>query len=86
MYEVYAEFELTGSSWPGELSVSERSERGCQTRFAPFVGIESEDSEWWWYIFFPVEDSWNELDDRTVTCFLGPEGERTTGSARGTRR
>jgi hypothetical protein len=85
--EVYAEFELTGSSWPGELSVIERSEDGCWTRFAPFVGIEYEDSEWYISTFYPTQDSWNKVDDREVICLLGTEyDEPTIGSARGTRR
>ena len=86
MYEVYHRFELTGSSWPGESSVIGRSEQGCLTGFAPFVGIEYDYSEWYIQYSHPLEDSWNKVDDRKVTCFLGLEYEQTTGSARGTRR
>ena len=87
MYEVYSEFELTGSSWPGASIVSSRADEGCLTRFAPFVGIEYDYSEWYIWNFYPLQESWNKLDDRVVTCFLGTEYDRkTTGSARGTRR
>jgi len=86
-YEVYSEFELTGSSWPGLSAVTSRSEESCLTRFASFVGIEYEYSEWYISSFYPTEDSWNKGDDRKVTCFLGTEyDEPTIGSARGTGR
>ena len=86
-YEVYSEFELTGSSWPGLSTVGSRSEEGCWTRFASFVGIEYEYSEWYISTFYPTQDSWNKLDDRKVSCLLGTEyDEPTIGSARGTRR
>ena len=86
-YEVYSEFELTGSSWPGLSTVVSRSEEGCWTRFASFVGIEYEYSEWYISTIYPSQDSWNKVDDREVTCFLGTEyDELTIGSARGTRR
>jgi hypothetical protein len=86
-YEVYSEFELTGSSWPGLSTVVSRSEEGCWTRFASFVGIEYEYSEWYISSIYPTQDSWNKFDDREVICVLGTEyDEQTTGSARGTRR
>ena len=86
-YEVYSEFELTGSSWPGQSTVIDQGDKGCWTRFASFVGIEYEYSEWYYSVLFPTQDSWNKVDDREVTCVLGTEyDELTTGSARGTRR
>tara|TARA_Y100000031_G_scaffold116291_1_gene128821 strand:+ start:64 stop:495 length:432 start_codon:yes stop_codon:yes gene_type:complete len=86
-YEVYSEFELTGSSFPGQSTVISRAEQGCLNRFASFVGIEYDYSEWYYSTIFPTKDSWNNLDDRQVTCILGTEyDELTTGSARGTRR
>ncbi len=86
-YEVYSEFELTGSSFPGQSTVISRADEGCFTRFASFVGIEYDYSEWYYSTIFPTKDSWNNLDDRQVTCILGTEyDELTTGSARGTRR
>ena len=86
-YEVYSEFELTGSSWPGLSTVMDQGDEGCWTRFASFVGIEYEYSEWYISSIYPTQDSWNKFDDREVTCVLGTEyDEQTTGSARGTRR
>ena len=86
-YEVYSEFELTGSSWPGLSTVISRGEEGCSARFASFVGIDYEYSEWYISTLYPTEDSWNRGDDRKVMCLLGTEyDEVTIGSARGTRR
>ena len=86
MYEVYSEFELTGSSWPGQFTVSSRADEFCRSRFASFVGMDYDRSEWYFYPFFPTQDSWNRANDRVVTCSVGPEYGKTTGSARGTGR
>ena len=86
-YEVYSEFELTGSSWPGLSTVANRSEEGCWAPFDSFIGIEYEYSEWYISTIYPTQDSWNRGDDRRVLCLLGTEyDELTLGSARGTRR
>ena len=85
-YEVYSEFELTGSSWPGQSTVSSRADEICWSRFASFVGMDYDSSEWYLTSVFPTQDSWNRGNDREVTCSVGPEYGKTTGSARGTRR
>jgi hypothetical protein len=53
---------------------------------SPTVGIEFDFSEWYIQWHYPLEDSWNKIDDRQVNCVLSLEYEQTTGSARGTRR
>ena len=85
-YEVYATFELIGSSWPGMSTVSGRAEEGCLSRFASFVGMGYADSEWYGSYFYPTQDSWNRGNDREVSCSVTPEYGKTIGSARGTRR
>ena len=86
MYEVYSQFELTGSSWPGDSTVGSRADEGCKARFPSFVGMDYDRSEWYITTTFPTEDSWNRGNDRAVVCSVGPEYGKTTGSARGTRR
>ena len=86
MYEVYSQFELTGSSWQGEFTVGSRADEGCLSRFASFVGMDYDRSEWYITSTFPTEDSWNRGNDRAVICSVGPEYGKPTGSARGTRR
>ncbi len=85
-FEVYGTFDLTGSSWPGQSTVSRRADEGCVSRFASFVGIGYDDSEWYLWHMTPTQDSWDRGDDREVICSVTPEYGKTTGSARGTRR
>jgi len=87
LYEVYSNFELTGSSWPGDSTVADRAFQECLSRFRSFVGIGYDYSEWYMAALWPTKNSWNDIDDRLVTCLLTTENDQlTTGSARGTRR
>ena len=85
--EVYAVFELPDSSWKGDDYLFEQAESGCLARFEGFVGIEYERSVLNADIFYPTEDSWERVDDRSVTCSVS-EGSNTKvlGSAKGSRR
>jgi hypothetical protein len=84
--EVFATFDLSGSTWPGRDQVEELAEQGCLGRFRSYVGIDYEYSEYYGSDISPTEDSWNRGDDREVVCSLGPQYGTKTGSARGTRR
>ena len=85
-FEVYATFNLTGSSWPGKSTVQQQAGDGCLSRFASYIGIGYEYSEWYGSKMYPTQDSWNRGDDRGVTCLVRQEYGMTVGSARGTRR
>jgi hypothetical protein len=85
-FEVYGMFDLTGSSWPGESTVKARAADGCLSRFASYVGVGYDDSDWYYSVLTPTQDSWNRGDDREVVCMLTPWSGMTTGSAKGTKR
>ena len=84
--EVYAIFDISGSTWPGRYQVDGLAEQGCLGRFTAFVGIDYEYSEYYGFSLSPSEDSWNRGDDREVVCSLGLQYGTKIGSARGTRR
>jgi hypothetical protein len=84
--EAYADFQLTGSSWPGEDAVSEDAWTGCYERYESFVGIPWDDSELDFWVLQPTEESWAD-DDRAVTCALATmDGSPLRGSMRGSNR
>ena len=85
-FEVYFQFDLTGSSWPGESTVTYRAEERCLSEFARFVGIDYYYSDWYATTMTPSEDSWRKADHREVVCLLNPRFGQTTGSARNSRR
>lgn len=68
--EVYANLTLTGGEWPGLATVEEWADEQCYTEFEQYVGASYEESilDFGWLV--PTERSWNEIDDRTVTCIL----------------
>ncbi len=84
--EVYATFDLSGSTWPGRYQVDELAYQGCSGSFRPYVGIDYASSIYFFSSISPTEDSWNRGDDREVICSLGPQYGTKTGSAKGTRR
>lgn len=94
-YEIYQQFRYpvgaaplpAGSAYPGETVVRKASEAECYAQFPAWMGsawTESNfDIQTWW----PSKVAWNTLNDRKVTCggYL-LSGNRSTGSARGTKR
>ena len=82
--EAYAAFQQIGSRWPGEDAVSEASWMGCYERFESFVGIPWEDSALDFWVLQPTQETWEEEDDREVTCALASlDGSPLRGSMRG---
>lgn len=84
--EVYAVFDAPGSSWPGENSLVRLADRGCLSSFKAFVGEEYEYSEWYIAYLYPTKDSWEQIDDREITCVVEPEYGQVSWSAAGTGR
>ena len=85
--ETYASFEQTGTRWPGEEGVSEISDWGCYQRFETFVGRPWDDSEFDFWFLEPTRESWEEGNDREVTCALTSyDGSKLVGSMAGANR
>ena len=84
-YEVYGEVTLTGDEWPGEEAVTQQADDGCYAQFQAFVGIVYEDSSLEFNYYTPTKGSWEEMDDRLVTCVIF-DTAATTGSLAGAAR
>jgi|SRR5262245_31972837 len=84
--EVYALPALPGepgATYPGDDEVTSQGDRLCLDAFAPYVGIEYQDSKWDYFYFVPVEQTWNDFDDRQVVCYLVHPGlDKIEGSLR----
>jgi len=88
--EVFAVFDVDlGEEWPGLDAVTAEAETQCVQRFEGFVGLTYDQSALNLFYFNPIEESWNELNDREVVCVVldptAPDG-RTTGSLQGAAR
>ena len=66
--EVYAVFNISGDSYPGEDAVDSMAFDGCLDRFAPFVGRAYETSALDFFAMYPTRESWNQLGDREIVC------------------
>jgi hypothetical protein len=83
--EVYANFELPDSIWPGYDYIENQAEMGCIARFEAFAGVEYDLSTLLVDYIYPTEESWK--DDRFVKCSVVEESYiKVSGSLRGSRR
>lgn len=81
--EVYHTFDIEGDEFPGAAKVEAIATEGCHGAFEDYVGREYETSRFALSPMMPLEQSWNQHDDREVLCFLydGQLG-KLEGSAR----
>lgn len=80
--EAYASTDLEGDEFPGDDVVGEQAWNFCETEFENFVGISLWDSEYGMEGFVPTADSWDDLGDRQVLCFV-VSADPVTGSLEG---
>ncbi len=85
--EVYATFDVTTDSWPGDEAIEEIATDGCYERFQAAIGESYEDSEIDFTTIYPSSGSWKERSDREVICVAYQmELEKLTGSVLGSGR
>lgn len=84
-YEVYGEVVLEGDEFPGDDVINQQADDGCYAQFAAFAGIAYEDSVLDYTYYTPLQEGWEQLHDRLVTCLISDTGE-TTGSLAGAAR
>jgi len=65
--EVYAVFDVTSTSFPGD-AMAEMAHEGCLARFESFVGKDYESSSLDIATLYPSRESWNGKADREVVC------------------
>ncbi len=84
--EIYFEYSMTGTIFPGETAILDEASTRCLTAFEPFVGISFADSILDIFPITPTAGSWAE-GDRVVYCALYAfDLSKLTGSMRGTGR
>lgn len=83
--EVYALFDTSLASFPGEDQMFEVAFDECLTHFKAFVGASYEASALDVFPIVPTLDSWKRLNDREVVCALyHVQGEKLVGTMRNT--
>jgi hypothetical protein len=84
-FEVYHVSDVAAADYPGEDAVLDEVDQVCIDAFEPFVGLPYEESVIEVIYYYPTEETWTNLDDRSMVCAVS-EGEGTTGSLRDARR
>jgi hypothetical protein len=94
--EAYAKVDYTGtgasggsastSAYPGSDALSTFAQGACAQRFAGYVGVDYLDSSLFFTYLMPSARSWEQQDDRTITCFVTSTGGTLTGSVKGSKR
>ncbi|GAA1790958.1 septum formation family protein [Agromyces lapidis] len=84
--EVFYDFTLTGTEYPGDDAVQTQADEGCYAQFGEFVGLAYEESTLEFYAYRPTEEGWTQLDDRVVSCMIYDPAGQTTGTLEGAAR
>jgi len=81
--EVYAAFDIPGSSFPGEEAVDEIAFNSCMEKFESFVGIDYESSTLDVTVMYPTEESWAQNDHEVICAVYDFETNKLVGSVAG---
>lgn len=80
--EVFLAYEMTGgSSYPGVKQVGNSAKGTCLKFLDTYLDGKKPPNSLGLYFYIPTYDNWND-DQRTVVCFLGSPGGKTTGTAK----
>ncbi len=80
--EVFANHDLTSSSFPTEDEMDSQATSLCRGSFEAYVGKAYDDSVFSVGWISPTAESWSK-NDRTINCMLYQDDTKITGSKRG---
>ena len=84
--EVYAVFDVSLTTFPGEAAMFDVATEECLDRFHGFVGRSYEESVLAIFTLYPNQYSWSQANDREVVCAVyHMDGDKLTGSSMGAR-
>lgn len=81
-WEVFAVTDLDGDEYPGAGAVQDEAEEYCQDSFKRFIGVSVGKSEYDLNVLQPTRQTWNQAEDRAVTCLAGKDGGEIAGTLR----
>ncbi|MFI6575129.1 septum formation family protein [Nocardiopsis sp. NPDC050513] len=84
--EIYYLYDMEGDAYPGQEAAWAEADETCQGQaFTDFVGVAYPDSEIYTGSLTPTQESWDQLSDREIVCYVFTE-EMVTGSLQGANR
>lgn len=83
-YEVFAAFDMTEESYPGDAATRDIALDGCVERFDVFVGLPYEQSVLDVTYLYPTQQTWDDGDREIVCALYRLDETQVTGTLEGT--
>jgi hypothetical protein len=84
--EIYYEFTMTDSVYPGRDAAFDTADQRCLEQFEAFVGIDYFESDLDLFSIVPTAESWAEGDRGSLCAVYAVDLSKLTGSMRGAAR
>lgn len=85
--EFFHSHQMTGDEYPGDGEIQTQADELCSgDAFTDFIGVSYEESETYVAHLSPTQESWEQLDDREILCYVNVPGEKVTGTLEGSAR
>lgn len=76
---------VDASVYPGEATLTSFAQGACAQQFTGYVGVSYQDSAYFFTYLLPSARSWEQGEDRSVTCFVISTGAELTKSVKDSR-
>lgn len=85
-WQAYLTTSMSPGSYPGQSRIIEVGNQVCISAFTSFVGIPPTKSKYQFTFLYPNQDTWENVDDRAITCVVGKETGGITTSLKGVKK
>ena len=82
--EFFLSHDMPEGEFPGTEAINEEASELCKgDAFTDFVGLPWAESALYAYPLSPTEETWNQLDDREILCYVIDPDQMVTGTLEG---
>jgi hypothetical protein len=82
--EFFHSHQMEDGDYPGDEAVNAAATEQCEGQaFTDFVGLPWDESALYALPLTPTEESWNQIDDREILCYVHNPDEMVTGTMQG---
>lgn len=68
--EAYASYVFTDATFPGDDVIESTGNQFCYDEFTAYIGKAWEESEFDFYYLYPIQETWDQMNDREVLCIV----------------
>lgn len=84
--EAYAVLPYTGpdvGGYPGDAALKQFADGACAQRYQGYVGVDYQDSAYFFTYLLPSPRGWDQGKDRKIVCFVTTTGQQLRASVKG---